>query len=368
MATAPSPNGPNLAFSDSFKGSVAASLTTAHALYNGGFPTSGLTTLSALITAVNSQPTNAGSGALAGHQDAVGVIPFAWYAGNTTTPGSSGVTNMTQQAAAALLYGGTTGGGIPLSYLTGNASDATNYAFLVGRNEDSGTRVGAFAEAQQGFAPGVKQWELTFSGTSTTGSLTTNSGNNTTGLNTGGIAATVSGATLFPSTVRLYTEPNVGWNTTGHSGYAAGGDVANVLLAVNNSPSTLNLNGTGSESDYFFGYLGFADGYGLTNPNISTNNSALELNYNGVTPSVAAIENGNYTFWGYEHIYYLTGTQANTIGANKTDADNIADSIFQTYADTNTNGTQFEVQTPPSAGILYSDMKVNRAQEGALIQ
>ena len=39
---------------------------------------------------------------------------------------------------------------------------------------------------------------------------------------------------------------------------------------------------------------------------------AHTLNYNGVPYSAAAIQEGQYTFWSYEHLYYYPGAaQAN---------------------------------------------------------
>jgi hypothetical protein len=345
---------PNLTFSDSFKASVAGAVSTATLSGSVGTATKA-NQLAALINGTNVQ--NAGTSAGAGNQDAVGIIPFAWYAGNGA---SSGITNVTQESIASLIAGPTR-----LNFFTGNSGDVNNYVFLIGRNEDSGTRIGGFAEAQQGFGKGCDQFELTFSGTSTMGKITTSSGTTTT-LPTGGIAATVSGGMDFTSTAKLYTEPKVGWNTSGHSGYASGGDVANVLLAKNSSPGTLNIDGYGG-NEYLIGYLGFADGYGLTNPS-SGSSTGYALTYNGVAGTVANIQNGEYTYWGYEHMYYVT-SGTNAIGANQGAADGIADLVFNTYASTNGNGVTApstdQVEKPPVAGILYNTVGPTRTQEGA---
>ncbi|MEI9999469.1 MAG: hypothetical protein WDO13_10035 [Verrucomicrobiota bacterium] len=66
-----------------------------------------------------------------------------------TAIGDGGLpTNITQQAAAALIGSGS----IFQSLLTGlnNDPDTANAFYLVGRNEDSGTRIGAYAESQFG--------------------------------------------------------------------------------------------------------------------------------------------------------------------------------------------------------------------------
>ena len=352
---------PNVTFCDSFDTSIASTIGTGTV---SGTVAPGITTGAKLAAALQGSNVQfAGTSAGAGNQDAVGIIPFAWYVGNSSSSHAPDFTNMTQQAAAAIISGG-----IPTSLLSGSASDASNVAYLVGRNEDSGTRLCAFAEAQLGLnGPGCDQFELSFSGTSTTGKLTTSSGTVST-LPTGGVAATVTTAVDFEADAQLYTEPKIGWDSAGHSGYAAGGDVAAVLLAYN--PVTgVSVDSVAAPKTYFVGYLGWSDGYGLTSPGnvagvadgANGPSTGAPLTYNGVTASVANIENGLYTFWGYEHMYYLT-SGTNAIGSNKSAADTIADLVFNTYAPANSSGV---IESPlaepatanglgyaPPAGIL----------------
>ena len=363
---------PNLTFSDSYNTSVASALSGARGTAPGY---SSLSLLQSAISAANYAGTSAGAGA----QDAVGIIPFAWYAGNCSASASGTITpsdfkGVTQESISSLI-----GGITPLPFFTGNAAESSDYVALIGRNEDSGSRIAAFREAQQGFSPSDHQYAITLNNNQTTGTLTLSSGGST--INTGGVTytsstqttsqATDASAAQFQSTAQLYTEKTLGWGTPGHSGYASGGDVTNVLLADNNQPDVMatSLGKTGNA--YFIGYLGWADGYGLTNPVHGTSNG-YQLTYNGVTPSVANIQNGTYSFWAFEHMYYLTtGSVGNLIGTNKTAADGIADLVFSTYACTNAFGTTASSSnqgiTPPVAGILFSTVPLKRGTEGGII-
>ena len=77
----------------------------------------------------------------------VGVVPFVWAKGSsndsTVSASLANVKNMTPLQAKALLGSGV----LPLSMLTGNSSDSTIDVLAVGRDQDSGTRLDAFAES-----------------------------------------------------------------------------------------------------------------------------------------------------------------------------------------------------------------------------
>ncbi len=379
---------PNLSFSDTFYTTVAASINNANIENTITDPNGNIVTAKQLNQQILAgRLKNAGSASAAGAQDAVGIVPFAWFLGNSSSSTKSGITNVTQQAAASLITGAT-----PVQLFTGSTAVSGN-VYLIGRNEDSGTRVEAFAEAQKGFVANPKQYELTFSsgGTNNSGNITFSNGSDngsgsprttsevfgTSTLQTGGvdkttptaIDAVVSGAVQFEDDAALYTQPNIAWDLTGHSGYAGGGDVANVLLSDNANPGSVSgLTGNA----FFMGYLGFADGYGLLSPKNYASN-AVECSYNGVAASVANIQNGSYTLWGFEHMYYIqSGSTPNVVTSGSTTQtviNGIADLIFGTYADTTSAGTQNPdglTGTPniPPAGILYSTSLVTRTQEG----
>jgi hypothetical protein len=97
---------------------------------------------------------------------------------------------------------------------------------------------------------------------------------------------------------------------TGDGGYSSGGTVA---LALGNHTPT----GT-----FMISYLGISD---ATN---AVGFGAHQLAFNGSTYSSAAIAEGRYTFWGFEHLYYRNNTPA----ATKATADKLALQIYNTDA------------------------------------
>jgi len=320
---------PNLAMSDSFASSVAASVATAPTFSASvGGTTNGL----ALANKINASTiTEAGQDG----ESVVGIVPFGWWAGYSTA--TSGISNITQEAANTLLQNGYT----PVSFLTGNASDSVNFAYLIGRNEDSGTRIGALAESQDGFGNPPIQWQLTFSNNQTSDGS----------VQTGGAGSTVTFATEWPADSPLNTEPHINWNTTGHSGYISGGDVSNSLLATNPaSNSEIDPSfalGENTGNSYFIGYLGWSDGYKIS----AAAHPGTELTYNGVTLSAHNIQTGVYTFYTYEHCYYVT-SGSNAIGSAQSLADGIADAVFNTYAPTDSAGNTATANFPTSgAGV-----------------
>jgi hypothetical protein len=311
---------PDLAFSDSYKGTIAKETATASFNTQGITTTGGsggtkytsigsYTSVSALATAINGTTVvdsgTAGNAFSAGH---IGVVPFEWVAGNISDDATdrAKITNMSQQTADGLI----TSGAIAQSQLTGtnNTTDQNNYFSLIGRNEDSGTRIGALSESQFGVTGSPVQ--SFFDGT--------NSG-------------------TYPIEP-LNTEPALIWNVAGHSGYATGGNVA----------TALNLAETGG--NYFIGYLGVTDAAKVT--------SGVPLTYGGVAFTVSNIENGYYTFWTYEHAYHLSTLANPQLAA----ANAIADGVYKTDADITSAGAHGEATTPAitSAGILINNMNVSR--------
>jgi membrane-bound inhibitor of C-type lysozyme len=195
----------------------------------------------------------------------IGVIPFVWSKGprgDVPQTNYDRLTNITAQQAKALL--GSTSGYVPLSLFTGNSADAGYYVIAAGRNDDSGTRFGAFAECGFGQANTPQQWNLTVNATNVTA---------------------VSLNTLFTD------------------GYSSGGTMTK---AVNLAPASgLKVNGN---PFIVVTYSGVADAKNI-------NGGASVLTYNGygtttVAPDFitaglgAKIQDGQYSFWEFEHIYY----------------------------------------------------------------
>jgi hypothetical protein len=70
--------------------------------------------------------------------------------------------------------------------------------------------------------------------------------------------------------------------------------------------------------------------------------------YNGVAFSDAAIQNGQYTMWGYEHLYSVTGLSS---------AENTWLTAFKTILEANLG----------TAGLTYGSMNVNRSEDGGVV-
>jgi hypothetical protein len=356
---------PQITMSDSFADSIGKSIA--------GAP--GGKTYQSAITALGSALHSAGTQG----ETVVGIVPFIWVAGNQTS-GTPPYTNITQQAAAALQDVGYA----PITELENGAavtSDTNDYAFLIGRNEDSGTRIGAEAEAQIGsagatssFGQPVDQYYATFTGSpSTDGTFGSNPADGIaagTAIQTGGASVSVSDIGLWPANSALNTENAVNWNTEGHSGQISGGDVANVLLASNSL--TLNLssidNGDGQPGNwspgvskaYLVAYLAASDAASLPTANF--------LSYNGVPYSAANIDNGAYTFWTFEHMYYRTSGANAISGLTQTFANALADEVFTFDAQTNSSGVTTTTANPAVstkvAGLYFSNANFTKVREG----
>jgi hypothetical protein len=334
---------PDIAMSDSFFGSISQEIATSS--FSGAVGT--YTTPSALAAAIKGSALKDGGTT----RGPVGIVPFEFITGNITaaTTGSATVspsfTNITSTVAQNLIAGPT-----PVSLSTGNPSDKNSYMYLIGRNEDSGTRIDTFAVAGQTVNPtnGVFQEQVAFANNQQAESTSTTTANPTGGYTPsyspgtpGGTQAiaTVAVSEAAGSTPKgvsfggantdafpveqLNTEPNIGWGLQGHSGYIAGGDVANVLSAFNSQTTLVVPANAPSENTgnvYYVGYVGLADATKVL--------YGTELQYNGVKATPATIANGSYNLWSMEHYYYKS-TLSSTVTTLST---NIANAIRNTYA------------------------------------
>lgn len=238
----------------------------------------------------------------------VGVVPFVWTKGTSSDPAVqvslANVTNMTPLLARAVLTGGA-----PLSMLTGAAADAGVYVYAMGRDEDSGTRLTAFAECGFGIFGSPIQFEATAAGGAITG--------------------------IAP--YRAQSILGIPYST-GHSGYSSGGTLATTL----NTPVAAAARDSSNGKFALVAYFGRSDANGV-------NGGANNLTYNGVALSDANIQEGKYTFWGYEHLMYRSTLTGNA----KTAADQLANQIKNTDASV--------------SGVLLSTMHVSRVTEGAVV-
>lgn len=219
----------------------------------------------------------------------VGVVPYVWIKGShadlppTAGQAYSRLTNMTVQAAKAFLGNGF----LPLSMLTGIVGDHAYDAVLTGRDNDSGSRFVTFAETDYGVFLNPVQCRL-----------------NTNGAN-------ISSLTYFAGT----------------DGYSSGVQLVSALAlpaaggSVDNETATGPVNGTQGLPYIPISYLGIADAELLINN--SSRGSQSILTYQGVPYTTQNLQEGKYTFWAYEHFYYLSSFG----GDGKTYADALANRI-----------------------------------------
>jgi len=185
-------------------------------------------------------------------------------------------------------------GGVPQSVLTGNPAD-TNIVIGVGRDSSSGTRATAMAETGYGISNAPSQYIIT-----------------------------VSGSTWGASDV-------VPQSSTG--GYTSGGTLAADMAKASNDGTVA------------VAYVGVADF-------LATD---VELTYNGVAYSAAAVYNGTYTFWTYEHLFTPTRVSGASSGNNlaiKTFCASLATTL---------------ASNPGSAGLNPASMNVHRDGDGATV-
>lgn len=220
----------------------------------------------------------------------VGIVPFTFVKGYEKTPDGpyTRVSNITTATFNQCLVDGNA---INAYFLTGNTNDTTDGIDIVGRNEGSGTRVnGLLNAAQYGIAVGVNQYALNSgypsSPASAQGVLTFGAQNGT---------ATTYTSPYSQAVVEL---------AVGNDGYDSGGGVGECM----NADST----GLGSIP---VGYLGISDAQkAVTDGNGgSAGGDAVPLTFNGVYESDEAVESGQYTYWGQEH---LLGQHGQSAGSN----------------------------------------------------
>jgi hypothetical protein len=244
----------------------------------------------------------------------MGVIPFTWVKGlaatvpaSYTSPvtgvtvtsaqyaaGYARLTNITWAQAQVLFQQGV----MSLAAITGNPADVGIDVLLAGRNNDSGTRYAALSEAfpggTAGPTAGIEQVDLVVD-PSNTESAIVDVGN-------------------FDDTT---------------AGYSSGAFVA--LYALNIAPSSAAIATEPYQQPFIIiSYLGVSDSTkGSLGSNELTWNGAGTNSTSSTTQLYNAIENGSYSFWETEYMYYRTGF-AGTAGATAMNA--VAAKIWSTDA------------------------------------
>jgi hypothetical protein len=254
----------------------------------------------------------------------VGVVPFVWVAcpGNKATAGTK-PSNITD-AEIKLLLKGT----LKLSKLSGNLSD-TEHVYPVGRDQDSGTRIASLADSKYGITTIVKQYQPLFNGASAPANPPPTPPP---------APVQVTGAGPWPAVSPVDTVKS----PIGDSGYNSGGGVAGAVAVLSANP------------DWFIAYVGLNDAKtALTgaNPNftLSFNGTGL-TNEGGVFSDLSPVEDGKYTFWGYEHFLYLPSLTGDQL------------SVAQVIE------TEILTSTAPVSGVLVADMTVHRNSDGGAIE
>jgi len=326
---------PTVSFTDVQAADAAAALSTA---IGGGTFASAITS-AGLVNA----------GTVANKDTGVAAATFKWVLGNSAVAPANWASsvqpdlvspkvpyNLTQQNAATLIASGF----INLATITGYSADATSYVVLVGRNEDSGSRIIYQAESLGGgtlgnanaFGAATNQFMLKQNGVA----YPTGPSNSTGSYPTIATVAGADGITGFKVWPRLQALPaNTGWTVStisgltwkvnGHSGYNGGGDVKAILSTQN--PVTLAGHFTeagggasglpaGATAVYFVSCLGSSDAGGVTGGTI--------LPYNGVTYSDNAVFEGQYSLYTFEHQYYKPALA----GIEKVAADGLANTLL----------------------------------------
>ena len=251
-------------------------------------------------------PADSGNAPFSG----IAVQPFTFVVDGN----ASAIKNITQQNFHDL-YNGSGNGTLQLTMFTGSGSLSNVHA--IGRYPLSGTRITTVLDDQYGLpASKLTQWALSDNGTTTPGLASTD--------------------TASPP-----TDGNQ-WLSVGTNGYFSGGNVGKAIHAasVNGAPAAI-------------AYISFSDAAKLT----GTSNEAA-ITWNGQSPgalgawNIAGVENGSYTFWGYEHLYVAPG-DINTFYDN-------------TFSPGLIDAVQYEiVHTSPQTATLESLMNVYRNSDGA---
>jgi len=255
-----------------------------------------------------------------------GIVYFELIEEALTSGSTSPFTGLSTDNLATLAQDGY----ISLAQLSGTdtAGNETTDIVLTGRSEDSGSRANAFACAFEGGNVGATtqlQYQPFYSGAfqtySDNGSMESNA--HTATVEEGGTGSTLTSLSLWPGKWGLNSDTTIFWTKAGlGGGFNSGGNLALAMSATNpiTTVSFTDANGNAATAVYVVTYLAGADAAtcvaGSPVTLNTTNAQATRLSYNGVQYSQAAVLNGSYNIWGYEHAYYLpsaTGVAQNAM-------------------------------------------------------
>jgi len=272
----------------------------------------------------------------------IAVQPFTFVVdGNAQS-----ISNITENQFIDLFHSGT----YPLSFFTGNTSDAGTSVYAVGRYNLSGTRATAVLDFGYSQLQSLSQYALSADGSTTPGLASTDT-------------------TPVPSTGNQ-------WLPVANSGYYSGGNVGSAIqfASTNGAPAAVayiawsdssKIIGNPTNTPGPITYMGQSSWLGGTFPNTGN------WNTNGVI-------NGSYNLWTYERMYEsqavsggsqsaITGQQSSAAFVQEFGADLIAAIQYEI-----THTASFSKFGSPSrllpTALLESQMQVFKASDGADVQ
>jgi hypothetical protein len=303
-----------------------------------------------------------------------GIVYFELVEEALTSGSTSPFTSISTDDLATLAQNGF----ISLAQLSGTdtANNESTYIVLTGRSEDSGSRANTFACAFEGATSSIgaltqQQYQPAYSGAFQT--YSDNGAKEATGSATveeGGTGSTLTSLALWPAGWGLNSDTTIYWAKAGlGGGFNSGGNLA-LALSATNPITTVSFtdpnSGNTATAVYLVTYLAGADAAtcvaGEPTTLNTTNAQATRIAYNGVLYSQAAVLNGSYNIWGYEHAYYLPSAT----GVNKQAMDDIAVEVQTVTAEDDAFLDQ-NVTTDAAVGIFLPGgaEEVTRSSPGA---
>lgn len=263
----------------------------------------------------------------------VGVVPWQWVR-NHGSPAA--LDNMTVPQAANLLSGGAL-----LSQFTGVPGDSQTLVFCPGLDENSGARQAAFAGSLFGIFSNPTQYRVNLAGSpATVQSIEVWPATTVLGVSyPAGHSGEPDGAALaakLSAPGSLLTVPNQGWLVSyvhindaadisqgapaAASAALSGTSVGSVILTNGGGgyggSTTVNFTGGGGSgaagrpvitNGVITGVVLTSGGAGYTSAPAVSFSSGAAMKWSGVPYSPAAVREGQYTFWSYQHLYYRPG-------------------------------------------------------------
>ncbi|HEX4140155.1 MAG TPA: hypothetical protein VHY09_07390 [Candidatus Methylacidiphilales bacterium] len=324
-----------------------------------------------IMKAASPADNNTPSGGTSATNTEIGIIPFVFIADGSPdvysklgTPGVAPATVALSMDPQKYTYVWSSGGSAPLSLFTGSTTDTLTPVYGLGRDADSGTRATTLSETGYGLNGSgklltpVAQFYPYSSNSAYTADEATATADSTgvAGFHaTTGVCGIDSTATSIEQLDLVPFESVDGYDmgspgNDGDGGYYSGGNNA-VGISTPFASSTANT--------VMMTSLGCSD----AKTALTGVNPACLMAYNGVifypTPTLpsgvtlasnaAQIYTGKYTFWGYEHMYYLSTASGEATTLRTTLKTDLYDELA-------------------SNGVAFANMLVTRSSDGANVQ